>query len=354
MASTCAADSGVREGRCAAGAVDSVTRRSRRLSRPCGRMRVILSLPAPRSAIDTVIAVRDNPASFLMLSPFLRLRARYLLLWLVVASVLAVLVVSPPLLPASTPDPMEEGLVMWAIYLLLFVLGSIQARRAGVQAGTLLGRSPAPGELARLSALAVPLVGLAFVCTYAVFAPLSLLWPGAVHTWLIENVPVLYDPREPIVANAVALTAVTLAAPFVEEWFFRGLLMRRWAAKWSVTTGVIGSSLVFAALHADLLGAFLFGVAMCALYARYQSLWPSIAVHAANNLLVSTFVIVGSHTGLVVQATTLEEFRSAWWTLPLGLAMAAPWLGRLNRAWRPIAQWTFEPGVERAIMRPPG
>ena len=62
-----------------------------------------------------------------MPSPFLRLRARYLLLWLVVSSVVAVVVVSPPLVPASSPEPLEEGLLMWTIYGLLVVLTFAQA-----------------------------------------------------------------------------------------------------------------------------------------------------------------------------------------------------------------------------------
>lgn len=289
-----------------------------------------------------------------MLSPFLRLRARYLLFWLVVSSVAAVVVVSPPLVPASSPDPLEEGLLMWTIYGLLVVLTFAQARLAGLRPTSLFHTSASPRELTRLSTLAIPLVGVALACTYIVFAPLSVAWPGAVHAWLLDGVPVLYDPREPAYANVVGATAATLAAPFAEEWFFRGLLLRRWAVKWSVTSGVVGSSLIFAVLHADVLGAFLFGVAMCGLHARYRSLWPAIVVHAANNILVVLLVMLDAHSGLVLQATNIEQFRAGWWTLPLGIVMAAPWLGWLRRRWAPIATWQFDRDAGRATMQPPG
>jgi membrane protease YdiL (CAAX protease family) len=290
-----------------------------------------------------------------MLSPFLRLRARYLLLWLLVSSVVAVVVVSPPLVPASSPEPLEEGLLMWTIYGLLVVLTFAQARLAGLRPASFFHPAASPRELTRLSTLAIPLVGLAFIYTYAVFAPLSLVWPDFVQLWLLEDVPVLYDPRVSAAANIVGVTAATLAAPVAEEWFFRGLLLRRWAEKWSVTTGVVGSSLVFAVLHADVLGAFLFGVAMCALYARYRSLWPSIVVHAANNGLVVILVVLDAHSDLVLQAATVEQFRAGWWAVLIGIVMAAPWLGWIMRPRRiTIATWQFDRDAGHAMMQPPG
>lgn len=288
-------------------------------------------------------------------SPFVRLKSRYLLLWLVLSSLVGALVASPPTLPASSPEPLQQGILAWVTYLVLVALTMGQAWRAGLRPSDVVGAQVSASALGRMSMLSLPLLGMALVCTYGVFAPLSLIWPGAVHVWLIEDVPVFYDggPPYPFLANLAGVTAVAIAAPFAEEWLFRGLLLRRWAAKWGITSGVVGSSLVFGVLHADIVGAFLFGVAMCALYERYGSLWPPIAVHAANNVLVAVLAVASEHAGIFEQPTTVEQFRSAWWMLIVGLLMAVPWLGRLRRVWKPIADWRFESPAEHAMMQPP-
>jgi membrane protease YdiL (CAAX protease family) len=288
-------------------------------------------------------------------SAFARLKSRYLLLWLVLSGLFGALVASPPTLPASSPEPLQLGVLTWVMYAALMLLTGLQAWWAGLHPGHILGARVSGTSLARMSVLAIPLVGVAMACTYGVFAPLSLIWPGAVHFLLIEDMPVFYDAGPPysLLANLAGVTAVTIAAPFAEEWLFRGLLLRRWSAKWGITSGVVGSSLVFAILHADIVGAFLFGVAMCALYERYGSLWPPIAVHAANNVLVTLLAVAGEHTGLFEEPATVEQFRSDWWMLIAGLLLLVPWLGWLRRVWKPIADWRFESAAEHAIMQPP-
>ena len=291
-----------------------------------------------------------------MPSPYLRLKSRYLLLWLLLSSVGAAAITSPPTVPASSPQPLRLGLFVWITYVLVLMLTMLQARRAGLGPARVLGKPVDGAALGRMGLLAVPLLGMALACTYAVFAPLSLIWPGAVHSWLIENMPVFYDsgPPYPVIANLAGVTAVAVAAPLAEEWLFRGLLLRRWIVKWGTTSGVVGSSLVFGVLHADIVGAFLFGVAMCALYERYGSLWPPIAVHAANNLLVTVVAVGGEHAGIFEQPTSVDEFRSAWWMLVVGLVMLGPALPWLRRVWKPIGNWSFESPTKHAIMQPPG
>jgi len=73
--------------------------------------------------------------------------------------------------------------------------------------------------------------------------------------------------------------------PVTEEVSFRGLLLRRWAQKWNMTKAVLLSSLIFGLLHADPIGAFAFGIGMCVLYLKTQSLYVPIVCHALNNLI---------------------------------------------------------------------
>ena len=87
-----------------------------------------------------------------------------------------------------------------------------------------------------------------------------------------------------VVFSALALAVWT---PIAEETFFRGFILRGLANRWRVTPALIVSAAVFAALHlapALLLPVFVTGLLLGFLYHRTGSLWPCIAVHAAQNL----------------------------------------------------------------------
>lgn len=77
---------------------------------------------------------------------------------------------------------------------------------------------------------------------------------------------------------------VVAIGPIVEELVFRGLVLRRLAARWGNTAAIIVSSAVFGGLHFDqAVGATIAGVAMALLYVRSQTLAVPIAAHMANN-----------------------------------------------------------------------
>ena len=87
-----------------------------------------------------------------------------------------------------------------------------------------------------------------------------------------------------VVFSGLALAVWT---PIAEETFFRGFILRGLANRWRVTPALIVSAAVFAALHlapALLLPVFVTGLLLGFLYHRTGSLWPCIAVHAAQNL----------------------------------------------------------------------
>ena len=90
---------------------------------------------------------------------------------------------------------------------------------------------------------------------------------------------------------------IIAAAPVSEEIFFRGFLfagLRRSGGFW---VGALVSSAVWGLFHytgsdswAVCLQLALFGVALCWLYERTGSIWPTIAVHAFNNALAFTIL----------------------------------------------------------------
>ncbi len=90
-------------------------------------------------------------------------------------------------------------------------------------------------------------------------------------------------------AKIVLFINIIILAPICEEFIFRGFLFHRLSEKYSTTTGIILSSLIFALLHVSPVGAFIFGVLMCWIYMKTQSLWIPIGIHFLNNAIAATF-----------------------------------------------------------------
>lgn len=241
----------------------------------------------------------------------------------------------------SRPSPRDTRLAALLLYgTVLFVL-AVRARRARLDWRTLLGERLSP-ELVPLLAVVVPIGLLTMGAAIAVYIPLSYIAPGFVERTLLSG-SALFEAHT--VADWLELVAVgVVAAPVVEELFFRGFLLHRWARRWGTTTAVVASSALFAVLHGEWIGHFLFGVAMAALYLRTRSLWMPIAAHALNNGIVALFTLVDVLRDEPPDTTTIAELRGEW---PLGLAALASgvvlmwWY--LRRCW-PDGQW-------RAVLR---
>ncbi len=100
------------------------------------------------------------------------------------------------------------------------------------------------------------------------------------------DVTTLFPPG--ILGAAAIVIAACVAAPLVEEMMFRGVLMDAVTRRWGVKTGVIVSSLAFAAAHMSLWlipAYFLIGVWLAITKLRTGSLWGAVMTHAAYNLV---------------------------------------------------------------------
>ncbi|MCA1694437.1 MAG: CPBP family intramembrane metalloprotease, partial [Actinobacteria bacterium] len=91
------------------------------------------------------------------------------------------------------------------------------------------------------------------------------------------------------------IAAGAIAAPFAEEFLFRGLLYRYLRSRRSVLAAILISSLVFALAHFTpvlIPVLFVFGIAEALVAERYDSLYPAMALHALNNaaLFIALFL----------------------------------------------------------------
>ena len=269
--------------------------------------------------------------------PFRRLPARALLpLALVLSLVLMLVARQYPAGQLFSESPMGAMVIGYAGIVLTLIAAS---RIAGLDWNRLFGPT-LPHTEWTLAAIAFPLAALSYGGFWLLWTPLSYVVPGLVRSYALEGMPDLLSRNNPgrLFLDVVAIVVI---APVVEEILFRGFLLHRWAARWGTTTGVILSSAVFAILHVELIGHFIFGVAMAALYVRTRSLWVPIAAHATNNAFALVFAFPDALGGTPPAPTTLEEFRAEWPIGMLALVIGAAGLLWFWRRFGPRGAWTL-------------
>jgi len=103
--------------------------------------------------------------------------------------------------------------------------------------------------------------------------------------------------------TAAIIGTVVLLAPFVEECFYRGMLLDWLRRKLGAWLAVLASAAIFAAVHGymgmhpglegwvDTAEIFAGGIVMAVWALQTGSLWASLAVHAAYNGLTVVFAV---------------------------------------------------------------
>jgi membrane protease YdiL (CAAX protease family) len=122
------------------------------------------------------------------------------------------------------------------------------------------------------------------------------------HTTRAEEAIVPHDKAQ----LGMALVAISVVGPLVEEIYFRGVLLRWLRSKMPLAIAAIPDAALFAATHFRFTthigiegwvltgGLFLFGLFAVAWAAGTRSLWPSIAAHGMYNAaLIGAPLFVG-------------------------------------------------------------
>jgi len=151
--------------------------------------------------------------------------------------------------------------------------------RAEVRVDKLLGPAPRSKSLRRAIASAVAswlIAGAAYALVYVHLAP--------------QPVPLgATDPAPPPgsdypdLAHALAVLVAIVLVPIVEEFLFRGVLLHRWSHRFGRAGAVFYTSLLFAAIHGEMIGRFLLGFLLAKSYLKTRSLHIPIFCHMLFN-----------------------------------------------------------------------
>jgi len=115
---------------------------------------------------------------------------------------------------------------------------------------------------------------------------ISTIDPGILGE--IPHTSLFYTPQDTPLApfmNFLDFLTGVIAAPIVEELLFRGVMLHRFTFKWGLKKAILATSIIFGLLHADFIGAFVFGMVMCILYIKTGTIIIPIIAHMLNNLL---------------------------------------------------------------------
>ncbi len=107
----------------------------------------------------------------------------------------------------------------------------------------------------------------------------------------LEPPPISDDAFGEGVTLTLNRIVIVFWGPFAEEVFFRGFLLAAFVAPFGRRKAVVISSAIFALAHIDpgtMLPIFVTGALLSWVYLRTRSLWPSVAAHTLQNLLVLT------------------------------------------------------------------
>ncbi|MEK7547354.1 MAG: type II CAAX endopeptidase family protein [Patescibacteria group bacterium] len=173
-------------------------------------------------------------------------------------------------------------LVQWIIAILpLIVLTKI---KYGFEFGLFGFKKVGIWKVLKLVALAYLIyIGISFiVSTITIFSDVKI--PGY---QMQESILPFFGSSD--VALISAGLVVVFVAPFLEEIFFRGFLLRTFVDKIGIFFGSIVSAGIFAIIHfqwASIIPIFILGLIINMLVIKSKSIVPAIAFHILNNGIV--------------------------------------------------------------------
>ncbi len=191
----------------------------------------------------------------------------------------------------ATTQLMNTALGIWFTELFIFLgVAWVRLRTSGKDPVRYAGLAPPPWRTCAFG-FALGVANFFALVIPTQFLAQSIAPPAWRDQWDMTN---LFRNQTPLELGAI-IAAVVLAAPFCEEFVFRGMLQRGLAAAVSPRAAAVLSAFIFSAFHLDPVGfaaRFELGLVFGLLFLRTNSLWPGVLAHAANNL-ISTVLFFG-------------------------------------------------------------
>ncbi|MBF9252422.1 CPBP family intramembrane metalloprotease [Pontibacter sp. 172403-2] len=137
--------------------------------------------------------------------------------------------------------------------------------------------------------------------------------PGVLYLLILLFIPAIHIALDPLVSlipmpdvvrdmfvnmsgkDIFTFITIVVAAPVLEEFLMRGLLLRGLLKNYSPATAIIWTSVMFAVLHLNPwqgIGAFVLGLVLGWIYYKTRSIWTCIFLHFANNLMGALMMLI--------------------------------------------------------------
>ncbi|PUB10758.1 CPBP family intramembrane glutamic endopeptidase [Paenisporosarcina sp. OV554] len=215
---------------------------------------------------------------------FEEMKTRYfiglLLLWFVAFGIVAIFF-------PYTDDFAETGITLILYVVVPVTFFRYYFRKHGVAVRDVVFRKGSGSWLPSLIGIMVISIAFSLSVFWLQLYALMPISPGLVDFFL-EPFPM---PESPVYLS-ITIISIALIGPIAEEFIFRGMLLHRMMKKTSMWGGILISSILFGVLHADIIGASIFGIITSLLYLKTGNLLIPILLHVFNNsiAIILTFV----------------------------------------------------------------
>lgn len=214
---------------------------------------------------------------------------------------------------------------------------------------TVIFRQPVPNY--KFLWFVVPLIMFAVGNMWSITVFLNVLDPGVAESyfsWLMSDEVLAITPETTIVQYLLIFVMVSVIAPVIEEVVFRGVLVERLGLKYGYTSAVIISSIIFGVLHADVIGAFVFGIILSIIYLQTKSLLMPVLIHALNNALA--ILIFEYPIGYEAWETITPYIEHAWIGISLFMITTIWCYLYVKQYWTIVRESTlFQPDSEESV-----
>ena len=265
----------------------------------------------------------ENMVPQISVTPFENFRIRNFLLWFI----LSVIIMLPMerLLKSLNMEILFQHLQSFSFHIVVFIWILWESRRSGISVRRIIGSLPDDHSWLPVVGCVIPLILFSAGSGQIIYYISSIISPSFTKNWFAaEELSLLH------------VLFLVIVVPPVEELFFRGILINRWAARWDIKRAVLVSALIFAMLHKNMAGAFVYGFALAVIYIRTRTLVAPIVCHALINGTALFIGIVWSNLNL---PDPNQSLHSVPWFGLLCLIISAPWVIHFMRRNWPGRHW---------------